>query len=203
MKQLKQRFDSFYSDDEERLLGPWQKIRQLTLAPIAALLSRLGISPNTLSYASVVFAIGFFFLAPFNFELAFWFLVASILCDGLDGVEARLNRTNTTRGSFTDMFCDLAVVALSVAGMVWRGSINPVLAILFVYIYTSLVIFLMLHRMLQVSSHWIVRPSRMLLYAAIALDCFFSIDLLNILLVIYLLAFPMLVLSFWRLRNAL
>lgn len=203
MKQLKQRFGSIYSDDEERVLGPWQRIRQYTLAPIAMILSRLGISPNTLSYASVAFAIGFFFLAPFNFTLAFWLLIASIICDGLDGVEARLTGTNTPRGSFTDMFCDQAVVAFSVAGMVWQGSINAVLAILFVYVYTSLVIFLMLHRMLQVSSHWIVRPSRMLLFAAIALDFFFKIDLLNFLLATYLLAFPMLAFSFWRLRKAL
>jgi len=203
MKQLKQRFGSIYSEDEERVLGPWQRIRQYTLAPIAAILSRLGISPNTLSYISVAFAIGFFFLATFNFTLAFWLLVASIICDGLDGVEARLTRTNTSRGSFTDMFCDQVVVAFTVAGMVWQGSINPVLAILFVYVYTALVIFLMLHQMLQVSSHWIVRPSRMLLYAGVAVDFFFSINLLNILLCTYLLAFPMLALSFWRLRKAL
>ena len=203
MKQLKQRFGSIYSEDEERVLGPWQRIRQYALAPIAAVLSRLGISPNTLSYTSVAFAIGFFFLVPLNFAIAFWLLFASIICDALDGVEARLTRTNTSRGSFTDMFCDQFVVALSVAGMVWRGSINPILAILFVYVYTALVIFLMLHRMLQVSSHWIVRPSRMLLYVGIALDCFFNIDLLNILLCTYLLAFPMLAVSFWRLRKAL
>jgi len=202
MKQLKQRFGSIYSEDEERLLGPWQRIRQYFLAPIAAILSHLRISPDMLSYISVAFSIGFFLLAPFHFALAFWLLVASIICDGLDGVEARLKRTNTARGSFTDMFCDQAVVAFSVAGMVWRGSINPVLAILFVYVYTSLVIFLMLHRMLQVTSHWIVRPSRMLLYTAIALDFFFSINLLNILLATYLLAFPMLALSFWRLRKS-
>ncbi len=203
MKQLKQRFGSIYSEDEARILGPWQRIRQFVLAPVAALLSRLGISPNTLSYTSVAFAIGFFFLATINFTIAFWLLVASIICDGLDGVEARLTRTNTPRGSFTDMFCDQAVVAFSVAGMVWRGNINPVLAILFVYLYTSLVIFLMLHQMLQVSSHWIVRPSRIVLFAGIALVYFFNINLLNILLATYLLAFPMLALSFWRLRKAL
>ncbi len=202
MKQLKQRFGSIYSEDEERVLGPWQRIRQFFLAPIAATLSRLGISPDMLSYASVALGIGFFLLAPFKFTVAFWLLVASIICDALDGVEARLKRMNTPRGSFTDMFCDQAVVAFSVAGMVWRGSINPVLAILFVYLYTALVIFLVLHRMLQVSSHWIVRPSRMMLYAAIALDYFFNIDLLNFLLITYLLAFPMLALSFWRLRKA-
>ncbi len=203
MKQLKQRFGSIYSEDEARVLGPWQRIRQFVLAPVAALLARLGISPNTLSYTSVAFAIGFFFLATINFTIAFWLLVASIICDGLDGVEARLTRTNTPQGSFTDMFCDQAVVAFSVAGMVWRGDMNPVLAILFVYLYTSLVIFLMLHQMLQVSSHWIVRPSRMVLFAGIALVYFFNFNLLNILLDTYLLAFPMLALSFWRIRRAL
>jgi phosphatidylglycerophosphate synthase len=203
MKQFRQRFGSIYSEDEERVLGPWQRIRQFFLAPIAAVLSRLGISPDMLSFTSVALSIGFFLLAPIQFTVAFWLLVASVICDALDGVEARLKRTNTPRGAFTDMFCDQAVVAFSVAGMVWRGSINPVLAILFVYVYTALVIFLMLHSMLQVSSHWIVRPSRMMLYAAIALDFFFGIDLLNFLLIIYLLAFPLLALSFWRLRKAL
>src|SRR5207248_4255966 len=159
MKQLKQRFGSIYSEDEERVLGPWQRIRQYALAPIAAMLSRLGISPNTLSYTSVAFAIGFFFLAPLNFAIAFWLLVASIICDALDGVEARLTRTNTSRGSFTDMFCDQLVVAFSVAAMAWIHAIHPVLAILFVYVYTTVVTFLVLHRMLQVSSHLIIRPS--------------------------------------------
>src|SRR6516165_3207532 len=153
MKQFKRRFGSIYSEDEERFLGPWQRIRQFFLAPVAAILSRLGISPDMLSYASVAFGIAFFFLAPLHFTVAFWLLVVSIICDSLDGVEARLKRTNTPRGSFTDMFCDQLVVAFSVAGMVWTGRINPVLAILFVYVYTALVTFLLLHRMLLVSSH--------------------------------------------------
>ncbi|HYL42282.1 MAG TPA: CDP-alcohol phosphatidyltransferase family protein [Ktedonobacteraceae bacterium] len=203
MKQLRKKIGSIYSDDEELVLGPWQRIRQGFLGPIAYILSRLGIKPDTLSYTSVVFGIAFCLLAPFQFTVAFWLLIASIICDGLDGVEARLTKTNTASGSFTDMFCDQLVVAFSVAGMAWKNLIHPVLAVLFVYVYTALVIFLMLHRMLQVSSHWIVRPSRMLLYAAIALYFFFRIDVLNYLLLIYLLALPLLVLSFWRLKRAL
>jgi phosphatidylglycerophosphate synthase len=203
MKQLKNKFGSIYSEDEERVLGPWQRIRQGFLGPIAYVLSRLGISPDMLSFTSVVFGIGFCLFAPFQFTVAFWLLVASIICDGLDGVEARLTKTNTASGSFTDMFCDQLVVAFSVAGMTWKNLIHPVLAVLFVYVYTALVIFLVLHRMLQVSSHWIIRPSRMLLYAAIALYFFFRIDVLNYLLLTYLLALPLLALSFWRLKRAL
>src|SRR5579864_3463298 len=167
MKQIKQRFGSIYSEDEERVLGPWQRIRQFFLAPIAAVLSRLGISPDMLSFASVALGIGFCLLAPHYFTIAFWLLVASVICDGLDGVEARLKGTNTARGSFTDVFCDQLVVAFSVAGMAWKGLIHPVLAIIFVYVYTAIVTFLVLHRLLRVSSFGIVRPSRMLLYAAI------------------------------------
>lgn len=203
MRQLREKFGSIYSEDEERFLGPWQRIRQFFLTPIAALLLRLGIGPDMLSYVSVALGIGFCLLAPFWFALAFWLLVASVICDGLDGVEARLKKTNTPRGSFTDMFCDVAVVAFSVAGMAWKGAIHPALAILFVYTYTMLVLFLMLHRMLQVSSRWIVRPSRMVLYIAIGLDFVFKIDVLNELLILYLLALPVLVLSFWRLRKAM
>ncbi len=194
---------SIYSEEEERVLGPWQRIRQRFLAPIAFVLSRLGISANMLSFASVILGLGFFLFAPWNFAVAFWLLVASILCDGLDGVEARLTGTNSARGSFTDMFCDQLVVAFSVAGLAWKGLIHPVLAILFVYVYTALVTFLVLHRTLRVSSRGIIRPSRMLLYAAIAFYFFFHIDLLNGLLLVYLLAFPLLSLSFWRLRKAL
>ena len=203
MKQLKNKIGSIYSEDEELVLGPWQRIRQGFLGPIAYILSRLGISPDMLSFTSVVFGIGFCLFAPFQFTVAFWLLVASIICDGLDGVEARLTKTNTASGSFTDMFCDQLVVAFSVAGMAWKNLIHPVLAVLFVYVYTALVIFLVLHRILQVSSHWIIRPSRMLLYAAIALYFFFRIDVLNYLLLTYLLALPLLALSFWRLKRAL
>ncbi len=201
MKRLKP--GNIYSEEEARILVPWQKIRQAMLSPIARLLAYLGISADILSYVSVVLGFAFCLLAPAHFTVAFWLLVASIFCDGLDGVEARLKGATTARGAFIDTFCDQMVVAFSVAGMAWRGSIHPVLAVLFVYIYTALVTLLILHSMLSVSSRWIVRPSRMLFYAAIALLFFFHINVLNYLLTIYLLVLPLLVLSFWRIRNAL
>src|SRR6266516_2767652 len=203
MEKLKQESGSIYSEDEARFLVPWQKVRQALLSPLARLLIYLGISADTLSYISVVLGAAFCLLAPAHFTIAFWLLVASVICDGLDGVEARLKGATTPRGAFIDMFSDQIVVAFSVAGMAWRGSIHPVLAILFVYVYTALVTFLILHNILRVSSRWIIRPSRMLFYAAIACLFFFHIYMLNYLLVFYLLALPLLVLSFWRLRNAL
>ena len=203
VKQLKKKSGSIYSDVEELVLEPWQRMRQRFLSPIAFVLARLGISADMLSFASVVLGIGFFLYAPFQFTVAFWFLIASLVCDSLDGVEARLTGTNTVRGSFTDVFCDQLVVTFTVAGMAWKGLIHPALAVIFVSVYTSLVMFLLLHRLLRVSSFGVVRPSRMLLYAAIALYFFFHIDLLNYLLLVYLLTLSLVFLSFWRLRKAL
>jgi phosphatidylglycerophosphate synthase len=203
MQKLKQKFGSIYSEDEARFLVPWQRIRQAALSPIARLLARLGISADLLSYVSVALSIAFCLLASTHFTLAFWLLIVSVICDGLDGVEARLKGVATARGSFTDAFCDQMSLAFSVAGMAWRGSVDPVLAILFVYFYTALVTLLIFHSMLHVSSRWIVRPSRMLFYAVIALLFFFHINMLNYLLLVYLLALPVLILSFWRLRQAL
>ncbi|GHO92370.1 hypothetical protein KSF_024180 [Reticulibacter mediterranei] len=203
MQRRGRRLTSIYSDDEQRVLVPSQRIRQYVLEPLATLLSRLGISPDILSFTSVVLGMGFCLLAPISFTLAFWLLMVSLLCDGLDGVEARATGKNTARGSFTDMFCDQMVVAFSVAGMAWKGLVHPALAIIFVFIYTAMVTFLVLHHLLQVSSRWIIRPSRLLLCVAIALYFFFKIDLLNALLGVYLLTLPLLALSFWRLRNAL
>jgi phosphatidylglycerophosphate synthase len=194
---------SMYSDTEALFLGPWQTIRQRFLSPIASGLSRLGISADMLSYASVLCGLGFCLLAPFQFTIAFWLLVASVVCDGLDGVEARLTHTNTPRGSFTDLVCDVAVVALCAAGLVWKGLIHPALAVLFVFTYTATALFLVLHRLLRVSSIGILRPSRMIFFAAIVLYFFWKIDLLNALLLLYLLAFPLLFLSFWRLKKVM
>lgn len=194
---------SIYSDEEVRVLGPWQKMRQRFLSPIVFVLSRLGIRADILSYTSVLLGLGFCLLASFRFEVAFWLLVASVVCDGLDGVEARLRHTNTARGSFTDVCCDVAVVDLSVAGVVWKGLVHPALAVLFVSSYTALALFLILHRLLRVSSVGILRPSRMVFFAVIALYFFWHIDWLNTLLLLYLPALLLLGLSFWRLRKAL
>lgn len=194
---------SLYSDSEGSFLYPWQRLRQVVLLPFAAALDALHITPDMLSWASVALGAGFFFLARLRFDIAFWLLVSSVILDGVDGVLARYHRAPSSKGSFTDAFCDETVVALTVGGLVWQGAINPVLGLIFVYIYTALVTTLLIHQVLAVSSHWIVRPSRMLLYAFVGIYYFFGENWLDGLLWVYLLGLPMLGLSYWRIRRAL
>ncbi len=202
-EQRQRRLQSIYSESEGRFLYAWQRVRQTLFLPLAAGLDRLHITPDMLSWASVLLGVGFFFIARFRFDIAFWLLVGSVVLDALDGVLARYRRASSAKGSFTDTFCDQAVVALTVGGLAWQGAINAVLGIIFVYIYTSLVTFLLIHQLLSVSSQGIIRPSRMLLYALVAIYYFFGKNWLDYLLWAYLLTLPMLGLSYWRIRRAL
>lgn len=199
----RRRFQSIYSGSEGRFLYAWQRMRQKLLLPLAAVLDALHITPDMLSWASVALGVAFFFVARLRFDIAFWLLVGSVFLDALDGVLARYHRAPSSRGSFTDTFCDVAVVALTVGGLVWKGTINAVLGIIFVYIYTILVTFLLIHLLLGVSSTGIIRPSRMLLYAFVGIYFFFGKNWLDYLLWFYLITIPMLGLSYWRIRKAL
>src|SRR5579871_3231342 len=186
---------SLYSESERHFLYPWQRLRQTLLLPLAAGLDALHITPDMLSWCSVVLGAGFFFVARLRFDIAFWLLVGSVFLDGVDGVLARYHRAPSSKGSFTDAFCDEAVVALTVGGLIWKGTVNAVLGIIFVYIYTILVTFLLIHLLLGVSSTGIIRPSRMLLYAFVGIYFFFGKNWLDYLLWFYLITIPMLGLS--------
>jgi phosphatidylglycerophosphate synthase len=194
---------SIYSGIEGKVLYRWQQVRQATLKPVAAALNWIGVTPDMLSLATVGLGIGFLFWARINLAVAILLLAVAVLLDGLDGVLARYTRNVSARGSFTDMFCDQLVVALTVGGLVWADLLMGVLGVLFVYIYTALVTFLMLHEMLSVSSSWLIRPSRMVLYLFVVIYYFTGRNWLNDLLLAYLGAVPLLLLSFARLRRAL
>jgi phosphatidylglycerophosphate synthase len=170
MQEIKRNFISFYSEEEARILVPWQRARQQILVPVAAVLARLGISPAMLSFTSAALGIGFCLLASFQFPLAFRLPFVSVICDGLDGVVARHTKTDTVGGSMIDLFCGQVVAAFSAAGMTWIGAIHPVLAAIFVFMYTASGTFLVLHQLLQVSSLWIIRPDRTLLIVKSAID---------------------------------
>ncbi len=203
MQKVKRDFGTICSQEEERMLGLLQRGRQQLLAPVTNVLIHLGITADMISFASVGFAAAFCLLVPHLFLVAFWLLVTAFICDGLDGVVARQTKTNTARGSFTDMFCDQAVVALSVAGLTWIGAINPALAVMYVFMYAASGFLLTLHFLLQVSARWFIRPGKTLFCMTIVVDFFLHIHLLNYLLLVYLLTLPLLGLSFWRLRRAL
>jgi phosphatidylglycerophosphate synthase len=203
MKQTTPDFEGLDSHLEAMFLVPLRRLRQKLFGSFTTLLACLGIRADMLSFASALPGIGFFLLARSHLTMAFCLLFVSFALDNLDGVLARQTQTCSIAGAFTDMFCDLIVLALLVAGVVWNNLVNPVLAISFIFMYTVFGMFYLLHRLLDVSTAWIIRPGKTFLLIALALYIIFHIDLLNYLLGIYLLTLPFLGISFWRLKKAL
>lgn len=194
---------SLYTTEEARILKPWQTIRQKMLHPITKLLILLKLTPNSLSYLSVVFGAAFCILAIKYFSIAFWFLVVSVICDGLDGVLAREVGSDSAQGAFTDAICDQTVLALSVIGMILNGAVNPILGVIFVYLYTTFMLFIILHSVLGVSSEFIFRPGRNVFFVAIGMYYLFGVNILNYFLIACLVTIPLLLLSFKRLQSAI
>ncbi len=87
---------------------------------IARPLSKMGISPNTVTYTTLLFAlIAFLSLTISGIEPVFGFFVFLVgLFDGVDGAVARLSGKQTLQGAFTDSFVDKvseALLLLSIA----------------------------------------------------------------------------------------
>jgi phosphatidylglycerophosphate synthase len=192
--------NSAYTIEEAKFLLPWQSIRQKLLHPFMRMFVLFRITPDTLSYGSVLFGLGFTLLASNNFTIAFWLLMLAIACDGLDGVLARYLGTASSSGSFTDAVCDQTVLALSIIGMIVKGVINPLLGVSFVFTYTTFMMLIILHALLKVPSHFIFRPSRNLFFITIGIYFFFGINVLNIFLALSLLTLPLVAVSFLRIK---
>lgn len=82
--------------------------------------------PNAVSLTRILFAI-FLVLFAINDEwkLAFWFLIAGILTDVLDGFLARkLDAKSEIGEKWIDPICDMVLTFFTVAGLVFTGIIS-------------------------------------------------------------------------------
>ncbi|NPA58628.1 MAG: CDP-alcohol phosphatidyltransferase family protein [Aquificae bacterium] len=77
------------------------------VSPVVNLLYRLGITPNQITVAGVVFVgIGSYFLLNGDFVLGALFLIGGNLCDAIDGALARRFNRSSVFGAFLDSLVD-------------------------------------------------------------------------------------------------
>ena len=102
----------------ERYRNGWGDL----LSPAARQFHRWGVSPNTLTIASLVFALGAAFAFGFATSERVWLLFVGAVCvainailDGVDGKLARLAKKETKRGDYldhaVDRYADVAILA--------------------------------------------------------------------------------------------
>lgn len=141
-----------------------QALRGRWLRPLLGGMATLGLTPNHLTLLSLVAGLAFcpVFLWGSS-AVAFGLLLAHVLLDGLDGPLARFAGRASNQGSFTDTSADQVVVACSTLTLIQAGHVGAWPGGLYVFCYSTVVVFALVRNALAIPYSWLVRP-RFLVY---------------------------------------
>jgi len=154
-----------YSEDEGGFMRRSQELRGQLLRPLLAVLATLRVTPNHLTFLSLLAGLAFCPLFLWSSKVAaFGLLLLHVLLDGLDGPLARFTQRASNRGSFTDTAADQIVVAFSTVTLIHAGYAGAWPGGLYLFFYSIVVIFAMVRNALAIPYSWLVRP-RFLVYA--------------------------------------
>jgi len=87
---------------------------------VGKIFSKTGISPNTFTFFSLIFAVlSFIFIVKNNFILAATFFIIASLLDLIDGAVAKFKNVTTKTGAYLDTICDRYVEAIFLLGFLF------------------------------------------------------------------------------------
>ncbi len=160
-----------YSSGERAWMEYGQQLRGRWLAPWLSLLTTSRVSPDQITFVSLLFGLAFGPLWYMEREwLAVIVLALHVVIDGLDGPLARFQKVASPRGSFTDSFCDQLVVSTVVITlMIGSPHLSVFAGSAFLVLYASVLAIAMVRSTLQIPYSWLVRP-RFFLFLAIPLS---------------------------------
>ncbi len=158
-----------YSDGERAWMVRGQLLRARLLAPLLRLLEFLRITPDHLTFLSLIAGLAFcplFFRSP---AAAFLALLLHVLLDGLDGPLARHLGIASRRGSFTDTMADQLVVTATTITLMKAGEIGITAGGVYIFVYGIVVAFAMVRNALAIPYSWLIRP-RFVIYLWIPVE---------------------------------
>ncbi len=195
-----------YSAGERGWMEYGQRARAIWLGPLLVGCTSFGVTPDLITLLSGLLGLAFVPLwisqTPGTALLLLWM---HVLLDGLDGPLARHQKIDSTRGSFTDTFCDQVVVtAVMIAWMITiPAPINIAAGSAYVFLYGLVVAMAMVRNAMQVPYSWLVRP-RFFVYASLTIDWIFGSQFVLLTLIVCNLLLAIKTASgFWALRQRL
>ena len=119
---------------DDRLYKSIALQRSFYFRPIAIVLSKLGVTPNIVSYLGVLLMVAFIFEISRSLSGAAYLLAGQLICDQIDGAIARYKHTDSDRGKFIDVLADTTVFALFLTGLVRIGLVHATTGAIFMYV---------------------------------------------------------------------
>lgn len=139
---------------EQKIYLKITRLRDLILAPLLKILSRLGITPNSLSYLGVIFVLLFALFIKNHIKWSLLFLLMAWLCDLLDGSLARYKKVDSDRGKFIDMFCDVLTFAMFIGGLIYGNLLPGLVGLMTVFFLIFSKIFRAIYNSQYFNSSW-------------------------------------------------
>lgn len=152
--------------------GPYQarfrRWRDMVLAPVLALLVRLGITAWMITVLGIFASLAA--LASYRWPLyALGFLLLQLLLDGIDGPLSRYRKEASRAGEILDVAGDHIALLCTLGLCTLGGFLSGEVALVYGISYTFLIAFAYLRNLVQRPYALIVRP-RLFLYLAYFLD---------------------------------
>lgn len=170
--------------------------------PLLVLLDRVGITPDFLSFLSLMSMIGFVYYVPENMLAALGFVVLHILLDGIDGSLARYQGTASNAGALTDICVDQGGLVIALLALIFYGMIDAFFGAWYLVMYIIMITFLVLLNRLGSPVRFAIR-SKYFFYILLGVDLLVAKDIVHPFLVVFALYMTVLnVHLFLRMRRA-
>ena len=176
---------NYFSAKEKKSINRFKNLRTKTFLPISKFLMKIGMTPDLLSYIGLLLLIVFIVYVLKNPILAAIMLLVHVIIDGFDGPLARLMKKAGDSGAFTDIICDHTGMAIVVITLIFVKLVNPWIAAIYIYIYTIMIIFVIVRNRMKKPAKIIIR-TKYYVYILFAIWAIWKINYLDYGLVLFI-----------------
>jgi phosphatidylglycerophosphate synthase len=194
---------NYFSEKEKKSMCKFKDSRNKIFLPISKVLMKLGLTANIISYIGLFMLMGFIYYVLSNPIVASIFLFLHVIIDAFDGPLARLMKQDGNSGAFTDIICDHTGMVIVIITLIWANLINPVIASVYIYVYTLLIIFVIARNKMNIPIKLVIR-TKYYVYILFGMLAIWQINYLNVGLAIFTLAMlPSLLASYFIIKRHL
>ena len=174
-----------YSAGENWYNDPATRVKLKVFRPMLLLCQRTGITPNMITLAGLVFGIASGCALAFGYLwTAFVLLLIHVVLDGIDGTLAAFLENSTFQGSIFDITSDMISVFFFVVGLLRLDLLDSILAVWFIFVYVSIVVFSIVRNIFSRPYKNMLRP-RYELYIVFLIYLFSGVDIFDISVLIF------------------
>ncbi|KKW36834.1 hypothetical protein A2454_04570 [Candidatus Peribacteria bacterium RIFOXYC2_FULL_55_14] len=175
---------NYFTGSEREKQQRFCAVRARMFRPLLVLLDRTGITPNFLSFLSLLSMAGFVYFVPTNMLFALGFVLLHIFFDGIDGSLARYQDTASNAGALADICVDQGGLVIAVLTLIFYKMIDAFFGAWYLVMYIVMITFLVLLNRLGSPVRFAIR-SKYFFYILLVLDLYTARSIVHPFLVLF------------------